>query len=346
MRKGQNPAKMGLQAHQASRLGVLLPLYIPTPGGYYANSLDIFKYQLASLYQNTSQEFDLLVFDNGSCQVVKDALQKLQSDGWIDWLILSRHNIGKTGAMNWGFRALQNELICYSDADVYFRPGWFDQSLEILNTFPHTGMVTAQPCFYDCLAGKGQAHLVMQAREQFPISDQPADAGAMEEYVHSIGDIVDLQGRYNHHIWRIINNPTTGVEAIIGASHFQFMAYKSLLEQITPLPAIYGLNRKDDYHIISRIDQIGFLQLSTLKPYVYHMGNNLDDITREDIQRDGTQEVLLDTFARSVTAQGDQISRVKKVVLKIFYAFSRFDSFSNLLLRIYNFLFEDYTREK
>ncbi len=160
MRKGQNPVKrMGLLASQPSQLGVLLLVYIPIQSGYFKNALDIFKYQLASLHKNTLQAFNLLVWDNGSCQAVQDTLQKLQTEGWIDWLTLSRHNIGKTGAMNWGFRAMPNEIICYSDSDAYFRPGWYEHSLKILKTFPRTGMVTAQPCFYDSLAENKHRYL-------------------------------------------------------------------------------------------------------------------------------------------------------------------------------------------
>jgi glycosyltransferase involved in cell wall biosynthesis len=346
MRRGQNPAKNGLQAYQPAHLGVLLVIYIPTMSGYFTDSLDIFKVQLASLHQNTPHDFDLLVFDNGSCQGVRDTLRNLQSDGLIDWLTFSRHNLGKTGALNWGIRAMPNELICYSDGDVYFRPGWYDQSLNILDTFPRVGMVTAQPCYFDSLAGKGQAHLALSKTTQFEISTRLADPIATKEYVRSIGDKPELRTRYQEHMWQIVRNPITGVDAVIGASHFQFLAYKTLLDQITPFPANYGLNRDDDFQIIARIDQLGFLQLSTVKPYVYHMGNQMEETTLEEIQRDRMKDVLKNHLVVSARTNRNQITPVKKTAFWLIHQMARIPFCKYILQRFYNLLFEYYAREK
>jgi hypothetical protein len=38
--------------------------------------------------------------------------------------------------MNIIYGALQNELICYTDSDVLFRPGWLEASLSIMDAFP------------------------------------------------------------------------------------------------------------------------------------------------------------------------------------------------------------------
>ena len=104
MRTGRNPAKSGLEAYTPKELGVALILYIPSQDGYFANALEIFKMQIASLKAATFQPYDLLVFDNGSCvRAVVNALQELYKAGEITWLVLSRHNIGKAGAWNWIF---------------------------------------------------------------------------------------------------------------------------------------------------------------------------------------------------------------------------------------------------
>ena len=346
MRLGQNPAKNGLLAYHPAQLGIMLVIYIPTMSGYFSDSLEIFKTQLASLHKNTPSDFNVLVFDNGSCQVIQDTLQKLQSDGLIDWLTLSRHNLGKTGALNWGIRAMPNELICYSDGDVYFRSGWYEQSLNILETFPRCGMVTAQPCYFDSLAGKGKAYLSLQGSTKIEVTSCQADAAATEEYVRSIGDNPELRTRYAKHEWQIVRNPNKNVEAVIGASHFQFLAKKSLLEQITPLPAIYGLNREDDYQIISRIDQLGFLQLSTVTPYVYHMGNQMDESIVEEIHRDHLNDVLNNDLAAPSKTNQNQITRKKKTAFWFLHQIARVPFIKLLVQRFYNLLFEYYARVK
>jgi glycosyltransferase involved in cell wall biosynthesis len=346
MRIGQNPAKNGLQAYHPAQLGVMLVIYIPFQSGYFSDSLEIFKTQLASLHKNTPAEFNILVFDNGSCREVQDALQKLQLDGFIDWLTLSRHNLGKTGALNWGIRAMPNELICYSDGDVYFRSGWYEQSLDILKTFPRCGMVTAQPCYFDSLAGKGNAYIALHESPQIKVFSRLADAAATEEYVRSIGDNPELRNRYEKHEWQIVRNPISNVEAVIGASHFQFLAHKSLLEQITPFPATYGLNREDDYQIIARIDQSGFLQLSTVTPYVYHMGNQLDETTVGEIQRDRLKDVLNITLVVPERTNQNQITPIKKTAFWVIHQMAKVPFLKLLMQRLYNLLFEYYARVK
>ena len=59
-------------------------------------------------------------------------LFELQHQGDIQWLILSRENLGKTGAQNWIFSAMPNEWIAYTDSDVLFRKGWLEASREII----------------------------------------------------------------------------------------------------------------------------------------------------------------------------------------------------------------------
>ena len=67
MRTGQNPSKSGVPAYTPQQLGIALLVYIPFKEGYFKDSLDILRFQIESLYRNTGSQFDLLVFDNGSC---------------------------------------------------------------------------------------------------------------------------------------------------------------------------------------------------------------------------------------------------------------------------------------
>ena len=61
MRTGQNPSKTGIPAYEPKQLGVALLVYIPFLKGYFQHSLDILKYQIASLYEHTKQQFDLVI---------------------------------------------------------------------------------------------------------------------------------------------------------------------------------------------------------------------------------------------------------------------------------------------
>ena len=342
MRQGQNPAKLGLRAYQPYQLGILLIVYIPTQTGYFVDSLKVLEYQIASIHKNTPPEFNLHVFDNGSCQEVRDALHKYQANGWIDWLTLSEHNLGKPGALNWGLQGMPNEIICYSDGDVYFRPGWFEASLKVLKTFPQTGIVTAQPCFFDNLSGNGRAHLELRIQEEFQFSTRLADTSIAEEYVRSVGDNPDLLVKYKEHTWNVICDKNTGVEAVIGASPFQFLGYKTTLEKILPLTYTHVL--REDVQITARLDELGFLQLSTLEPFVYHMGNQLDETTRAEARRDALGELAKENPASQKPPSQSKISPAKRQAFRLLDILARLPVLKKSLQRIYNLLFEYYAK--
>lgn len=276
-RIGQNPARLGIKAYQPQKLGVATITYIPSQDGYFRDSLSILKICLDSIICNTSEPFDLLVFDNGSCAEIKEELNLLHRNGTIRWLIQVDKNLGKTGAQNWMFSAMPNEWICYTDSDVLFRKGWLEASRELIHHFPGAGMVGAQPCFFDVLKGKGRAHLPLLASKRYRLESWKPDTAVVEEYCVGINASRELAAKY--HACRLdnIRDGRDGYQAGLGASHMQFLIPSELARRILPLPYQSGLNPEEDRELDLRIDKTGALHLSTLKPYVVHMGNVLDE---------------------------------------------------------------------
>ena len=58
-----------------------------------------------------------------------------------------------------------------------------------------------------------------------------------------------------------------------------------MLREILPLPAALQLSRKEDTYQDAEIDRRGYLHLTTTVPYLYHMGNTLDEELREELSR-------------------------------------------------------------
>ena len=145
MRIGQNPAKFVKTVAQPERITVAVLNYIPMLSGYYADLLNVLKAHLSSLRQNAGLPFDLMVFDNGSCEEVQEFLLDEFNSGDIEYLLLSRKNLGKGGAWNILFGGAPGEIVAYTDNDVLFSKGWLKESMEILEVFPNVGMVTARP---------------------------------------------------------------------------------------------------------------------------------------------------------------------------------------------------------
>jgi glycosyltransferase involved in cell wall biosynthesis len=329
MRVGANPAKSGAAAYSPKKLGIAIILYIPFTEGYFGHSLEIFRYQLRSIRENTSQEFDLLVFDNGSCRSVVEELQVHYEQKAIDWLILSRHNLGKAGAWNWIFASMPNELICYADSDVFFRPGWLEASLELLDAFPQAGMIAAQPNFFDVMKGKAKAHLALQGDPQYQFSEYWPEKGIIEEYCTGIGASSELSAQFFKNPLSIVRRTDGGVEAVVGATHMQFIIPRPLARRVVPLQSTKALLRTETMALDYQIDALGYLHLSLKTPYVFHMGNVVSErlLTEIDKLRKPPERVAAPTLVYR--------SPIKRWLARL----ARHPRLNPFFLRLYNFLF-------
>ncbi len=339
MRTGTNPAKAGLPAYQSQKLGIATIVYIPSLDGYFEHSLEILKYTLASLRATTTQPFDLLVFDNGSCAQVVDELHALHKRGWIEWLILSRHNVGKAGAWNWIFSAMPNEILGYTDSDVLFRPGWLEASLEILGAFPQAGMVSAQPNFYDVMKGEGKAHLALQGDEAYHFEQYWPPKEVVDEYCLGIGASQELAATFHQNALPVVHHKRQGVRAVIGASHMQFIIPRAVARLVVPLPATRGLLHAETKALDFKIDQLGYLHLSTLRPYVFHMGNNLNPRVLNEVQQITSLGQSRATPPKKAPLQGSKW-------LRLLVALARTPRLKRGMVRLYHLLFQVLYAEK
>jgi glycosyltransferase involved in cell wall biosynthesis len=273
MRVGQNPAKSIDSLPQPQPVTVAVVTYIPFLSGFYAQSLGVLKSCLNSLWENTAQPNDLMVFDNASCPEVQDYLIDAQRQGLIQYLVLADKNVGKGGAWNFIFQSAPGEIIAYADSDVHFAPGWLENSLRILEAYPEAGMVTARPMrtpeayYTSTLEWARQNPQVTLEQGVF----MPWEV--YREHVFSLGTSEQQARQWyqSRQDWRLTRQ---GVQAHVGAAHFQFTARKSVLEKFTPfeMDRPMGQVRSLD----EQLNTAGYLRLTTPQPYVRHMGNRLD----------------------------------------------------------------------
>ncbi len=95
MRIGQNPAKYLQEVAKPARITVAVLNYLPFLSGFYAEGLEVLKVCLESIREGADLPFDLLVFDNGSCEEARQYLLDEHQAGRIQFLILSEKNLGK-----------------------------------------------------------------------------------------------------------------------------------------------------------------------------------------------------------------------------------------------------------
>ncbi|HMV98431.1 MAG TPA: glycosyltransferase family A protein, partial [Anaerolineales bacterium] len=272
MRKGQNPAKFVKDVARPERITVALLNYIPFLSGFYAETLDVLKVSLESMRKDAGLPFDLMVFDNGSCEEVREFLIQEKEEGRIQYLILSEKNMGKGGAWNVMLAGAPGEIIAYTDSDVLFSPTWLSRSVELLEAFPNVGMVTARPYrtspeFYSSTLewARNSEHASLDEGQFIPWE-------TFLEFNLSLGQTVEENEKVYAETkdWRI---QYKGMTALAGASHWQFTAYKSTLQKFLPfdMDKPMGQVRQLD----KRMNDAGLLRLMVSDPLAMNMSNTL-----------------------------------------------------------------------
>jgi len=274
MRIGQNPAKSVDFVAQPERVTVAIVSYIPTLGGYYAQSLDVLQACLGSIWENTRLAYDLLVFDNASCPEVRSFLSEAHAQGKIQYLMLSKKNIGKAGAWNFIFGAAPGEYVAYADSDVYHYPGWLEPQIEILEAFPKAGMVTGMPMWTPAEYSTATSEWA----EQNP--DVTLERGkflSWEDYWRHSQSLGAEEAKAREHFSSIedVTILYRGRRYYIGAAHFQFVARKAALQSVLPIPSERPMGQVRLLDIA--LNECGYLRFCTSDWWVQHMGNALQD---------------------------------------------------------------------
>lgn len=272
MRIGQNPAKYVKEVAKPERITVAVLNYIPFLSGFYADGLEVLKVCLESIRESADLPFDLLVFDNGSCEEARQYLLDEHQAGRIQYLFLSEKNLGKGGAWNIILAGAPGEIIAYTDSDAYFYKGWLSRSLQILETFPGVGMVTARPFrtkeeFYTRTVAWGESTPGAQVER-----GQLIPFEVFREFDLSLGQSEEeIQQHYQTS--EDVCLTYQGVRAMAGASHWQFMAYKSTLQPFLPfsMDRPMGQVRQLD----QRMNEAGLLRLMVTDPLAMNMSNTL-----------------------------------------------------------------------
>ena len=213
---------------------------------------------------------DTLIFLNGCNPEIETFARDLMSD----FLIISEHNLGAINALFLAAQFAPSEIIAYSDHDVYYHDGWLDHSLQVLDAFNGSvGMVTATPAGFSAEEANS-AFRYYQDDLDWQLHPRVA-AFEVEHQLSLTGEF----GKANEE--RCKNNPQTMIRtdktaALLGAGHFQFIAFKETLMHIAPSWHDQLMLGHTDI-IDHAIDDMGLLRLRTIGRHVNHIGSTLDE---------------------------------------------------------------------
>jgi len=235
--------------------------------GFYQEALQVLALHLQSL-RETLPEGEIIVWDNGSCTEVVVWLQQRFHEGLIDYLHLSRFNLGKTGVLNWALGGLPHQYIGFSDGDIYFYPGWWEAVREVLDTFSQAGMVSPAPALFDVLRGQGRSAEMLQ-QQGWGIEECVVAQEDLYLYYRGLGRPVPADVAP---ALPCVQAPN-GVRAFIGSGHHVFVMPREVARRLPPLPVYSALSTSSDRELHQRLEELGYVQLSTSRAFVYHMGN-------------------------------------------------------------------------
>ncbi len=272
MRVGQNPAKFVKEVARPERITVAVLNYIPFLSGFYAEALDVLKVCLESARNDPGLPFDLMVFDNASCEEVRQYLLDEHQAGRIQYLFLSEKNLGKGGAWNIILAGAPGEIIAYADSDVLFSPGWLKRSVELLETYPNVGMVTARPFRTREEYMTATLQWAQHTPEVRVEEGQLIPWEVFLEFDLSLGQSEEeIRRRYEN--TRDVRLTYRGVPAFVGASHWQFTAWKTTLQNFLPFSMDRPMGQVKQ--LDERMNAAGFLRLMTAEPLAMNMSNTL-----------------------------------------------------------------------
>lgn len=274
-RIGINPARGRMSDYRPSRVTLAMLTHLPDQSGYFQNRFAVMRLSLESLIAHSPAGTDVLVFDNGSCQPVVDYLRSMRDAGEIDYLLLSRQNVGKIGAFQILFRAAPGEIIAYADDDILFLPGWLDASLSVLDGFPNAGMVSG---YYVRSHMKHGIRSTLNFAEE---SGRTVERGKLipEEWErHYVDNYGRTWEQYQQEVSGIEDLVITceGVQAFASAQHMQFLTPKKVI--LEALPSQWGgqlMGQMKELDV--NVDSLGYLRLSTREPVTRFLGNAIGE---------------------------------------------------------------------
>ncbi len=273
MRIGINPEKIKKTKISYKKHRVIIPVYIPNSNEkYFDNLFSVFKISINSLIQTIQHNDTNITIINNDCKKeVTDFIDDLINENKIDKHVKLSLNYGKVYTILSEVKASYERLITIADADVFYYSGWLENTIEVFNNFDRAGVVTPLPmpqlAFY--------ANSSLFFNKIFKIKKgkiiQDKDLQLFEKSINS-KILIKKNNWYKNQLFLEKNEK----QVCVGAGHFIATYRKDVLDKIKVERPVYVFeDGAESFHLDHPIDKLGYYRLSTVKSFVYHLGNTI-----------------------------------------------------------------------
>ena len=244
--------------------------YLPNEtDDYHKARMEVVRTCLTSLRRNANNEIGIMIWDNGSCDRLKEWIQTVYKP---DWFIQSP-NIGKAQARCSMYRMLpMDTAFAFSDDDIYYGPNWLMPQLELLYGFPHVGVVSGYPVRSQF--NWGCSRTIQWAEENGKVTKGRLIPDEWDrDFCISVGQTLDQHERVVANTEDVMVE-YQGMRAYCTAHHCQFVGVAGVLEKFMTFAIDYAMS--DEKPFDNAINAAGLLRLTTIHRYTRHIGNVMD----------------------------------------------------------------------
>lgn len=273
MRIGSNPEKFNKEITNSAYHRIVIPVYIPNFEGYFKDAYNIFKLNIESLLLTVHDKTRITIYNNNSCTEVKTLVDTfyLRYDK-IDQVFHSKENLGKINAILAAVKGNLEPFITITDSDVFFKHDWQKEVEKIFMKFPNAGMVSPVPnskAYKFFTSNNWYLGIFGKAKINF---EDVVDPGSMKKFEHSLGPDVRLYTQSHLEKYMVIKLKED--EAVMGCGHFVATLRREIFDLGTNSPAFIKIQGGVENKFIDIPNEaLGYLRLSTLNNYAYHLGN-------------------------------------------------------------------------
>jgi glycosyltransferase involved in cell wall biosynthesis len=232
---------------------------------YHAHRIPVVELCVASMTKGI-KDYELLIFDNGSTADFRKKLKTFNAD-----ILVLSPNLGKQTAQQKMVELARGEIFCFTDDDVYFYPGWLDQHMQIINTFPDRPLLVSGAPQRTAFQWGAKTNLEFARKAGGMTIGRMISAESERMYAVSVGQNPTTQALRTVGLkdYMIEYN---GCKAWMHAHHMQLVARrKHLLDQLPPSHYLVDNAREWDM----KMDVKGFMRLTTIERTCLHIGNEL-----------------------------------------------------------------------